>query len=163
MTTTDPARGDEAPRRPRTRQQAAVRAALESSAEFCSAQELHARLRADGETVGLATVYRTLQTLADDGSVDVLRGPEGEALYRRCATAGHHHHLTCRSCRRTVELDADAVEHWTRRMGDAFGFTDLEHVIEVSGTCADCADAAGRSEGVAQGSGYGQGAAQPAP
>jgi Fur family ferric uptake transcriptional regulator len=95
-------------------------------------------LRRQGERVGLATVYRALQALADDGEVDVVRSADGEALYRRCST-NHHHHLTCRSCRRTVELDATAVEAWTQRMGAEFGFTDLEHVIEVFGTCAECA------------------------
>ncbi len=130
--------GQMGPRRPRTRQRAAVQEALEQTEDFCSAQELHARLRSNGAGVGLATVYRALQTLAEDGEVDIVRSADGEALYRRCST-GHHHHLTCRSCRRTVELDSASVERWTRRIGAEFGFTDLEHVIEVFGTCRDCA------------------------
>ncbi len=126
------------PRR-ETRQRTAVRSALESSGEFQSAQQLHARLRADGEGVGLATVYRTLQQLADDGAVDVLRTADGEAVYRRCSTGRHHHHLVCRSCGRTVELDAGAVERWARRMGDEHGFADVDHVVELFGTCRTCA------------------------
>ena len=63
-----------------TRQRTAVWAALETAGEFQSAQQLHARLRADGDGVGLATVYRTLQQLADDGAVDVLRTADGEAV-----------------------------------------------------------------------------------
>ena len=59
-------------RRP-TRQRAAVAAVLADVEEFRSAQELHAQLRDAGEKVGLATVYRTLQSMAADGAIDILR------------------------------------------------------------------------------------------
>lgn len=125
-------------RRRETKQRTAVAAALGELAEFVSAQQLHARLREQGEGVGLATVYRTLQQLAADGEVDVLRTGEGEAVYRRCST-GHHHHLICRHCRRTVEVDSVAVERWARRIAEENGFAEVEHVVEVFGTCTDCA------------------------
>jgi Fur family ferric uptake transcriptional regulator len=124
--------------RVQTRQRSAVRAALEGAGEFQSAQQLHARLRAGGDGVGLATVYRTLQQLADDGDVDVLRTADGESVYRRCSTVRHHHHLVCRSCGRTVELDAAAVERWARRIGEEHGFGDVDHVVELFGTCREC-------------------------
>ncbi len=76
-----------------TRQRAAVAAALDEVDEFRSAQELHDVLKHRGDSVGLTTVYRTLQSLADAGEVDVLRTTEGEAVYRRCSTGDHHHHL----------------------------------------------------------------------
>jgi Fur family ferric uptake transcriptional regulator len=121
-----------------TRQRVAVAAALCEVAEFVSAQQLHALLRERGETVGLATVYRTLQQLAADGEVDVLRISDGESVYRRCSS-GHHHHLICRHCRHTVEVDSIAVEHWARRIAEDHGFADVEHVVEVFGTCTTCA------------------------
>lgn len=123
-------------RRP-TRQQAAVAAALERTAEFTSAQSLHARMRSEDESVGLATVYRTLQTLADTGEVDVLRTDDGEAVYRMCST-GHHHHLVCRSCGRTVEIEGPAVESWTEKVASEHGFSDVAHTLEIFGTCATC-------------------------
>lgn len=124
-------------RRP-TRQQAAVAAQLSSSQDFSSAQELHSRLREAGEKVGLATVYRTLTAMAEAGDVDVLRTDEGESVYRRCSS-GHHHHLVCRRCGRTVEIEGPAVERWTERVAGAHGFSDVAHTLEVFGTCADCA------------------------
>jgi Fur family ferric uptake transcriptional regulator len=126
-------------RRP-TRQQAAVADLLSRSDDFLSAQAVHARLREDGEPVGLATVYRTLQTLAESGSVDVLRTDDGEAVYRRCSTH-HHHHLVCRSCGRTVEVEGPAVEQWTDRIAQENGFSDVTHTLEIYGTCSDCASA----------------------
>ena len=123
-----------------TWQRAAVSHALDQLDTFISAQQLHAQLREGGDGVGLATVYRTLQQLADDGEVDVLRTGEAELMYRRCST-GHHHHLVCRSCRRTVEVDSAAVERWARTTAADNGFVEVDHVVEVVGTCSACASA----------------------
>jgi Fur family transcriptional regulator, ferric uptake regulator len=120
-----------------TRQRRAVSAALDSVTDFRSAQEIHALLKERGETVGLTTVYRTLQALADSGEVDVLRTGDGEALYRRCSD-GHHHHLVCRDCGRTVEVAGPTVERWADRVADEHGFTDVSHTLEIFGTCAAC-------------------------
>jgi Fur family transcriptional regulator, ferric uptake regulator len=126
----------EGTRRP-TRQRAAVAAVLADTDEFRSAQELHALLRAAGDKVGLATVYRNLQAMAADGEIDMLRTDEGEAVYRACST-GHHHHLVCRVCGRTVEVEGPAVESWAHRVSAEHGFTEVRHTLEIFGTCADC-------------------------
>ncbi len=124
-------------RRP-TRQRAAVAAVLADSDEFRSAQELHALLRDAGEKVGLATVYRNLQAMAADGDIDMLRTDEGEAVYRACST-GHHHHLVCRVCGKTVEVEGPTVEAWADRVSAEHGFSDVRHTLEIFGTCSDCA------------------------
>jgi Fur family ferric uptake transcriptional regulator len=121
-----------------TKQRAAVSAVLDELEEFRSAQDLHALLRQRGENVGLTTVYRTLQALADAGEVDVLRADDGEAVYRRCSS-GHHHHLVCRHCGRTVEVEGPAVERWADRVASEHGFVAVSHTIEVFGTCGSCA------------------------
>jgi Fur family ferric uptake transcriptional regulator len=121
-----------------TRQRSAVSALLGEVEGFHSAQDLHAMLRARGERVGLTTVYRTLQSLAEAGEVDVMRPPGGEHLYRRCSE-GHHHHLVCRSCRRTVEVEGPAVEAWARRVATDHGFSDISHTMEIFGCCPSCA------------------------
>ncbi|WP_306233473.1 Fur family transcriptional regulator [Agrococcus beijingensis] len=122
-----------------TRQREAVRTALDASDEFVSAQSLHQSLRAGGSTIGLATVYRALAALAADGEADALQSG-GEVLYRAC-TKTHHHHLICRSCGRTVELEAAAVEQWAGRVAAAHGFVEPEHVVDIFGVCAECAAA----------------------
>ncbi len=124
-------------RRP-TRQRAAIAQALTGSAEFRSAQEIHAALAGSGTPVGLATVYRNLQAMATDGEVDVIRTTEGEAVYRSCATEHHHHHVVCRSCGLAVEVTGDAVERWAEAMAAAHGFTQVRHTVEMDGLCADC-------------------------
>jgi Fur family transcriptional regulator, ferric uptake regulator len=125
------------PGRRTTRQRSAVLALLEELDDFRSAQDLYALLRRRGDPVGLATVYRTLQALVDDGQVDVLRSADGEAAYRRCSPV-HHHHLVCRSCGRTVEVADPPVQRWAARIAAEHGFADVQHQLEVRGTCAAC-------------------------
>jgi Fur family transcriptional regulator, ferric uptake regulator len=120
-----------------TKQRAAVAELLDDLDEFRSAQDLHEELRKRGEGIGLTTVYRTLQSLADAGEVDVLRTDTGEAIYRRCSRH-HHHHLVCRVCGRTVEVEGPAVEKWADRVAEENGFSEVSHTVEIFGTCAGC-------------------------
>jgi Fur family ferric uptake transcriptional regulator len=122
-----------------TRQRAAVAAALAKLSGFTSAQALHDVLRHDGASVGLTTVYRHLQALADAGEVDVLRTDDGESVYRACEGDDHHHHLVCRSCGATVEVTGPAVEAWAEAIAAEHGYRDVSHTLEVFGTCATCA------------------------
>jgi Fur family transcriptional regulator, ferric uptake regulator len=128
-----------APRLRTTRQRTAVADVLGRVDGFRSAQDLHDLLRHDGASVGLTTVYRHLQALADAGQVDVLRTDDGEAVYRRCPTVEHHHHLVCRLCGRSIEVDGPEVEAWATSIAAEHGFTDVTHTVEVFGTCSACA------------------------
>ncbi|MFI6477502.1 Fur family transcriptional regulator [Nonomuraea sp. NPDC050663] len=116
----------------------AVHDILRSSDSFRSAQDVYAQLRSDGAKIGLTTVYRALQALADGGMVDVLRTDDGESVYRACTTDSHHHHLVCRACGRTVEVAGPDVERWAEAVGAEHGFTEVTHTVEVFGTCAEC-------------------------
>ena len=135
-----------------TRQKRALAAVLDGSDRFRSAQDLFSELRARGENVGLTTVYGQLRSLAETGDVDVLRGDDGETRYRRCAKGHHHHHLVCRLCGRTVEVEGPEVESWAERVADEHGFTEVSHTVEIVGTCASCAAAAPAAAPVAPGS-----------
>jgi Fur family ferric uptake transcriptional regulator len=121
----------------RTRQRAAVEEILSGRHEFRTAQQIHDELRQGGGNVGLTTVYRTLQLMAEAGELDALRTGDGETAYRRCS-GGHHHHLVCRSCGRTVEVSGPAVERWADAMAQEHGFRDVSHDLEIFGTCGTC-------------------------
>ncbi len=120
-----------------TRQRVVVLTELMGERNDVTAQQLHERLRARGERLGLATVYRTLGLLAGEGVVDVLSHRPGELCYRLCGE-GHHHHLTCSSCHQVVELDECELEPWLERISQAHGFVTTGHRLEVSGLCGDC-------------------------
>ena len=128
--------------RRQTRQRTAISDALGDVDQFMSAQEIHDLLRRRGDSVGLTTVYRSLQALADDGLVDVIVRDDGESVYRRCSRH-HHHHLVCRQCRTTIEVEAPSVERWAEAVGRDNGFGDITHTVEVFGVCPDCSSRAG--------------------
>lgn len=121
-----------------TRQRTAIAEALATIEGFTSAQGLHEAMRARGAAVGLTTVYRHLQSLAESGEIDSLRTDEGESVYRRCAGDDHHHHLVCRSCGATVEVSGPAVETWAAAVAAEHGFSDVSHTLEVFGRCPAC-------------------------
>ena len=124
-----------------TRQRVAILRALEAEPNDATAQEIHARLNASGEAVGLATVYRTLAVLSEHGVVDTLMHSAGEVCYRLCGE-GHHHHLVCGTCHRVVELGDCDLDSWLEGRAAEHGFTVSAHSVEVVGTCAACVAAA---------------------
>ncbi|MCI1676380.1 MAG: transcriptional repressor [Ancrocorticia sp.] len=124
-----------------TQQRAAISEQIEKAPGFVSAQQLHEELMHAGHSIGLATVYRNLQTLADEGLLDVLYS-DGQNLYRSCASPAHHHHLVCRQCGKTVEVYGTVVEDWARKIATAEGFTEVTHTLEMYGLCAECTAAA---------------------
>ena len=121
-----------------TRQRAAIVGALRKSSGFKTAQRLHLDILREGEQVGLATVYRNLQALADAGEVDALHTDIGETMFRLCEAADHHHHLVCRVCGRSVEVKAEEVETWAARVAKRHGFKQMTHTVEIFGLCGDC-------------------------
>ena len=125
-----------------TKQAQAIATALASLPGFCSAQEIHAELRRKGEHVGLTTVYRHLQVLSEQGGVDSIRDSSGEILYKQCGTNEHHHHLTCRSCLRSIEVEGRVVEQWAEKVAAEAGFTQVGHTVELFGLRPECAASA---------------------
>lgn len=111
---------------------------LEKSDRFMSAQEVFEGLRANGNTTGLATVYRGLQALVKSGFCDAIRRPDGDVVYRQCSKH-HHHHLICEGCGKTHEISAKSVEIWAKQMAGEYGFTNVSHAVELTGLCTDCA------------------------
>lgn len=122
-----------------TKQRIAVGSALGDLDDFVSTQELYRLLHERGDSISLATAYRILQSMADEGVVDVLRNGDGEAVYRRCSASSHHHHLLCRNCGRAVEIETPMVEKWAEQTAATHGFTDVTHTVEIFGLCPECA------------------------
>lgn len=126
-----------------SRQRREVLDNLASDKAFRSAQEIHSSLEQEGSSVGLATVYRNLQLLERLGDVDATRSEAGEMLYRICEAEQHHHHLICKSCGRTEEVELDGLEAAMRQLAADRGYTLTSHTVELSGLCPDCADKEG--------------------
>ena len=136
-------------RRPRrSRQAQLIATALAEADVFLSAQELHARLRNTGSSVGLSTVYRCLHDLATTGAIHVVTSETGEALYRHVSRDGdnhyqhrHGHFLVCRSCGAAVEVVSPTVERWVAATGRDNDYEQLTHRVEIFGICRACREA----------------------
>lgn len=121
-----------------TRQGAAVEQVLAAADGFRTAQQVFAAAVSAGHRIGLTTVYRHLNALAESGRVDVVHREDGEAQFRLCGTAadgGHHHHVVCRVCGRSEEVLGPEVEAWAARVARSAGFSEVTHTVEVFGRC----------------------------
>lgn len=119
-----------------TAQRLEVLEALDGAAGDTSAQSLHERLRDGGSTVGVATVYRTLASLAEAGVIDAMQ--HGAHVHYRLCAPGHHHHLTCVACHAVIEIRDCDIDDWVSRQATRHGFTEVTHTMELAGTCGDC-------------------------
>ena len=117
---------------------AVIRAMLESDGH-ASPTEVHASARLHCPTVGLVTVYRTLELLAQMGYARRIHTDEGCHGYAS-ASNGHHHHLVCRRCGAAVEFDGCDLSFLLDRVRDETGYTIEEHMLELVGLCPLCSD-----------------------
>ena len=128
-----------------TWQRTAVVEALRDIDKFVSARQIHDALEQRGEKVGLTTVYRTLQSLAQVEAVDVLQNKDGESLYRHCLTEHHLHHLMCTQCGRSEEIEGGPVEQWAQLVAQRYGYELVGHDAEVFGVCRTCQEERGNN------------------
>jgi Fur family ferric uptake transcriptional regulator len=120
-----------------TAKRVAVLEELANEPDDATAQSLWQRMRGRDETIGLATVYRTLALLHEHGVIDALSHHEGERCYRLCGDE-HHHHLVCERCHRVVEIVDCDLATWADAVARRHGFAAAEHHVEISGVCGDC-------------------------
>ena len=120
-----------------TRQKQAIRDAFARADRPLSTDEVHEAARAESDGLGLATVYRSIRSLVDDGWLSIVEMPGRTPLYE-VAGKGHHHHFACESCARVYELEgcASVAADLPR------GFKTTHHDLTLYGTCASCAAAA---------------------
>ena len=136
MTNTDPVRPTLAGARP-TRQRLAVAEVLAAFTDFRSAQEIH-----DCSSGAATPSGWPRSTARCRGSPMPARwtccGPRTARRSTGAAPTAHHHHLVCRSCGATIEVEGPAVERWTRAIAAEHGYSDVSHTLEIFGTCPAC-------------------------
>jgi Fur family ferric uptake transcriptional regulator len=110
---------------------------LAGTKKYVTAKELHARLSRAKPRIGLATVYRTLETLRELGLVAVAAQTRGEAAYLYCGS-GHHHHAVCTRCGRVDDVPCRSLPRFERMLSHALRFRLTQHQLEFYGVCARC-------------------------
>jgi Fur family ferric uptake transcriptional regulator len=105
-----------------------------------SAQEIHDRLRRARRPVGIASVYRALETLAELRLVKRIDAGDGVARFEPARPDGdHHHHLVCRDCGKVEAFSDDRLERAIDKIAGGLGYAVDEHEVVLTGACADCA------------------------
>lgn len=108
-----------------------------------SAEQLCDRIHEQHSTIHRATIYRTLETLAELGIVTHVHIGGGATAYHLASEASGHEHLhaKCRVCGRIIDLPGDLLDPVTRRLAEDGEFElDPPHVA-LSGTCRECHEA----------------------
>lgn len=118
-----------------TRQRRAIRRTLEEAGHPLSPKELLEGGRKYVAGLGIATVYRNLKTLLDDGSITSVELP-GEAPRYEMSGKDHHHHFHCRECDRVYEVDGCPSDI---RSVTPDGFRVESHEFVLYGLCGTCA------------------------
>ncbi|MFA5594049.1 MAG: transcriptional repressor [Trueperaceae bacterium] len=134
----------------RTEQREAILHTLAEAEGPLTAQEVHDRARAVHPTIGLATVYRNLSSLEQDGAVVAVHLPQDATRYET-AGRGHHHHFRCVKCQTVFEIEGSCPVALLEGATLPGGLTVLGHELVFFGKCASCADAAGRRAGAVAG------------
>ncbi len=123
-----------------TRQRAAILEVLaEHSHQHLTADEIHGKVRDLEPSVGLATVYRTLDLLVEMGLVSKISFGEDAYRYELASTREHqHHHLVCLRCNRVEEVRADLLHRLEEMVEKTYGFSVTDHRLQFFGICRHC-------------------------
>ncbi len=120
-----------------TPQRMMVLEAIESSDDHISAEEIHAKARAQYPYMNISTVYRTLDLWKELGMVAETDLGGGSLVYHPEGKA-QHHHLVCRKCGKVTDIDVSVFRQLRDDLRNKYGFdADLEH-IGIFGTCTRC-------------------------
>ena len=115
--------------------------------EHLEADELLVRLRARHKKISRATIYRTLELLADSGIVGKLRIGESGYRYERLRAGDHHDHLICKECGRVVEFYEQRIEQLQDEVCERYGFILLDHSHQMRGICRQCRPRVRKADG----------------
>ncbi|MES5811945.1 Fur family transcriptional regulator [Mammaliicoccus sciuri] len=120
--------------------EATVRVLLENEANHLSAEDVYLKVKDKAPEIGLATVYRTLELLAELKVVDKINFGDGVARFdlRKEGAKHFHHHMVCMECGAVDEIEEDLLEDVERRVEKEFNFKILDHRLTFHGICHRC-------------------------
>ncbi|MBD2463840.1 transcriptional repressor [Oscillatoria sp. FACHB-1407] len=128
----------------RTRSQERILNLLKNLNQAVSAQDIYVELRNQGQTMGLATVYRALESLKLEGAIQVRTLASGESLYS--SVQEDKHHLTCLQCRASIPIEECPVHELEDQLHQSYHFKIYYHTLEFFGLCTQCQMAQTSSE-----------------
>lgn len=109
-----------------------------------TASELYDMVRKRLPRIGLGTVYRNLELMAESGMV--LKLEVGGTQKRFDATTATHYHIRCSNCGKVDDIDTPVLDDLVRKAAEATSYAVIGHHVEFSGTCPACQKKSGKDK-----------------
>lgn len=122
---------------------------LSQASEHLSAEEIYLKVHAEKPSIGLTSVYRTLELLVNIGVVAKFVFGDGRARFEllqgpKCVQ--YHHHLICTGCSRVIEYsdfvgeELETLEKIQQKLSLKYDFLITNHLVQYCGLCAKCVE-----------------------
>lgn len=121
-----------------TKERSAVLRAFLDSERHITAEALYRKMKDEGSSIGLATIYRTLNLFCASGLAEQRQFGEGQARYELTYNVSHHDHLICKQCNRIIEFENQEIEALQEKVAQKNNFKIFSHKLELYGLCRDC-------------------------
>ncbi|MDC4224503.1 MAG: transcriptional repressor [Candidatus Manganitrophus sp.] len=121
-----------------TKERSAILRAFIEAERHVTAEELYRMMREKHASIGLATIYRTLNLFCECGLAEQRQFGDGHARYELTYNVNHHDHLVCTQCKKIIEFENMDIEKLQEKVAKAHRFTIYSHKLEIYGLCSDC-------------------------
>lgn len=111
---------------------------LKNESVYLSPEEVWRKLREQFSRVGLPTVYRNLEELAQGDVISKVTHPNRQLYYYFCLNPSHHHHFICLSCRTVEDIDFCMFRELEKRVKQELKGRVVSHILQVNGLCKKC-------------------------
>lgn len=119
-----------------SKQRETIRQAVEGTKQHPTAETVYEWVRRQNLGIGLATVYRNLNSLAEQGALRKIRVASGADRFD--GQLHQHSHLVCRKCREMIDLAPETMGGIAEEIRRATGFEPAEEEIVIYGICKQC-------------------------
>ncbi|MEN6617368.1 MAG: transcriptional repressor, partial [Syntrophorhabdus sp.] len=111
---------------------------LSGESVYLSPEEIWIKLKERFSAIGLPTVYRNLEEMAEGGIIFKVIHPDRKLYYFFCENRKHHHHFVCTSCKRVDDLEYCAFDRIKKEVSETLEATMSSHIMQVFGICREC-------------------------
>lgn len=127
-----------------TKERSAILRAFLEAERHMTAEELYHEMKKKRPSIGLATIYRTLNLFCECGLAEQRQFGDGHTRYELTYNVTHHDHLVCTQCNRIIEFENLDIEKLQEKVAQKHHFTIYNHKLELYGLCSDCSKVEGR-------------------
>jgi Fur family ferric uptake transcriptional regulator len=113
-----------------------------NSHEHLTPAAIYARVKCEHPGVGLVTIYRTLEILAELGLICETHAGHSCRSYLMRESSAHHHHLICSDCGKVVDFADCGLGELENKLMEKSGFKINSHLLEFLGQCWQCSEKA---------------------